>query len=63
MEIEAVSLATASMVRRGVIVESAVQIGKEIEAEFTVPVSNIRVKTVLKRRLGMSYRRTTTAPP
>jgi transposase len=63
LEIEAVSLATSSMIRRGVIVESAAQIVKETEAELTVPVTNTRVKTVLKRKLGMSYRRTRTAPP
>ena len=49
LEIEAVGVATASMIRRGVTVQSAVQIGKETEAELTIPVTTTRVMTVLKR--------------
>ena len=49
LETEAVGVATASMVRRGAIIESAVRIAKEVEAELTVPVTTTRVRTVLKR--------------
>jgi DNA-binding transcriptional regulator LsrR (DeoR family) len=49
LETEAVGVATASMVLRGTIIESAVQIVKEVEAESTVPVTTTRVRTVLKQ--------------
>ena len=63
LEIDAVGLATASMIRRGVVVDSAAQIAKEAEADTTIPVTTTRVRTVIKRQLGLSYRRTRTTQP
>ena len=56
-------VATASMIRRGAVVDSAAQIAKETEADTTIPVTTTRVRTVIKRQLGLSYRRTKTNPP
>ena len=56
-------VATASMIRRGAIIESAAQIAKEAEADMAISVAPTRIKTVLKQELRLSYRRTRTTPP
>ena len=45
---KAVGITTASMIRRGAIIDNSVQIAKETEVDMTIKVTPKKVKSVIK---------------
>lgn len=48
LEMKAVGITTASMIRRGAIIDNSVQIAKETEVDMTIKVTPKKVKSVIK---------------